>query len=335
MIKKAVFIAAVMAVVLLSNTTNGDISLVMNGSFENDGEIDPVTTADVPQYWCDINMPTSNFSGKVDMVWSTHGDYSLTLSSKASSTFVKGDMMGVSQQVYFADANKIIFDIGLSGTYSLFPWDSENFSAVVQIDYVDVWDSNDNLPNGNGEYTVEVNDINISDENLHTLSLVMRANRNDTHSFKYLVRWDFVKFDMYCGGLGYLWEDLNQDCYVNMLDFEMLTGQWLAEDPDMEYDLYEDGIIDFRDFASFADYWMCNTDWANWQDDNCFEMELPAGDLNNDGIVNLYDFAILSRDWREEGNCNKSDIDHSGTVDYEDLSRPADQWLQISWLSRL
>jgi hypothetical protein len=312
----------------------GGVSLVMNGSFENDGEINPVTTEDVPQYWCDVNIPTSKFGGKVDTIWSTYGDYSLTLYSNAGSTFVDGDMVSVSQEVYLTDVNKVIFDIALSGTHTAFPWTSEKFSAVVQIDGNDIiWDSNGQVPNENGEYTIEVNDIN--DTGLHTLSLAMRANENATQITQYVVRWDFIKFDAYCGGFGYLWEDLNQDCNVSMPDLEMLVGQWLAEDPDEEYDLYPDGTVDFRDFAFFAEYWMCNTYWENWQDDNCFEMELLAGDLNNDGVVNLCDFAISARDWMKEGNCIRGDIDHSGIVDYDDLSGVVDEWLQISWLSRL
>ena len=311
------------------------VSLVMNGSFENDGGIDPVTTADVPQYWCDVDIPTSKFGGKVDTLWATYGNYSLTLYSKVGSTFVDGDMASVSQQVYLADVNEVIFDIKLSGTHSAFQWTSEKFSAVLQIDGNDVWDSKDHLPNGNGEYTIEVNDININDTGLHTLSLAMRANQNAAHSTKYLVRWDFVKFDTHCGGFGYLPEDLNYDCYVDMLDLKMLAGQWLAEDPNEKCDLLQDGIVDFRDFAFFADYWMCNTYWENWQNDNCFEMELLAGDLNDDGIVNLQDFAILTGDWMGEGNCIRGDIDHSGIVDYDDLSRLVDEWLQISWLYRL
>ncbi len=312
---------------------DADVSLVMNGSFENDGEIDPVTTEDVPQYWCDVDIPTSKFGGKVDTIWSTYGNYSLTLYSKAGSTFVDGDMVSVSQEVYLTDANKVIFDIELSGTHSAFPWTSDKFSAVLQVDGNDVWDSNGQVPDENGEYTIEVNDVN--DTGLHTLSLAMRANNSGMYITKYLVRWDFVKFDAHCGGFGYLWEDLNLDCNVDMLDLEMLAEQWLAEDPNEEYDLFQDGIVNLRDFAFFADSWVCNTSWENRQDDNCFEMELPAGDLNNDGIVNLRDFAILARDWMKEGNCIRSDIDHSGIADYDDLYRVADEWLLISWLSRL
>jgi len=333
--KKAVFIAVVMVMMLLSNKTKGGVSLIMNGSFENDGEIDSVTTENAPQYWCDVNIPASKFGGKVDTLWATYGNYSLTVYSKAGSTFVDGDMASVSQQVYLTDVNKVIFDIALSGTYSSLPWTSEKFSAVLQIDGNDVWDSNGQVPNGNGIYTIEVNDININDEDLHTLSLVMRANKSASHPTKYLVRWDFVKFDAYCGGFGYLWEDLNLDCYVDMLDLEMLAGQWLAEDPNEEYDLFQDGFVDFRDFAFFADYWMCNTYWQNWQNDNCFDMELLAGDIDDSGEVNYGDIATFVDNWLNEGNCNRADLNEDGFVNLQDFAIIADQWLQISWLSRL
>ncbi len=333
--KKTAVITAVMVMMLLSNTTKAGVSLVMNGSFENDGEIDPVTTEDVPQYWCDVNIPTSKFGGEVDTIWSTYGNYSLTLYSKYNAQCNDGDMAMVSQRVYLEeDVNQIIFDLGLSSSTG--EWDPNKRSAVVLIDGNDVWDSNSlGASIGDAEYSgIEVDINNVG---WHTLSLAIRSNITETVKpyVEYRTRWDFVKFDAHCGGFGYLWEDLNLDCNVSMLDLGMLTGQWLAEDPNEEYDLYQDGIVDFRDFAFFAEYWMCNTRWENWQDDNCFEMALLAGDLNNDGIVDLRDFAILSGDWMKEGSCIKSDIDHSGIVDYNDLSKPVDEWLQISWLSRL
>jgi len=398
--KKATVTAAITVMLLLAHWAQGGVSMVRNGSFENDGVINPITEEGPPQYWCDVNIP-DRFGGKVNTDWWTHsyndGDgNSLTLYSRSNQDFTAGDMVMVSQQVYLTGVNEIIFDIELSGTHSLFPWDSENFSAVLQLDGNDVWDSNE-LPDGDAEYTIEVNDIDINDADLHTLSLVMRANRDETHYFQYQVRWDFVKFDTHCGGFGYLPEDLNRDCYVDILDLEMLAGQWLAEEPAYNCDLFADdeGIVDLRDFAIFASYWrdsacrqsngcggsdfdrsgtvdsadlmifteywlkpvvillsdlnidgvvnfkdvaifadgwLNNTDWNNWQDDNCFEIELPAGDLNDDGVVNLRDFAVLTGDWMSRGRCIRSDIDGSEVVDYGDISKLTEQWLQKSWL---
>ncbi len=400
---KATVAAVIMVMLLLAHWAQGGVSMVRNGSFENNGVI-PDIAARAPQYWCDVNIP-DRFGGKVNTDWWTHSyndgnGSSLTLYSKSYWDFVTGDMAMVSQQVYLTDVNEIIFDIELSGAHSAFPWESEYFSAVLQIDGNDVWDSNTLGADGNAEYrnvTVEINDIDINDADLHTLSLVMRANRDETHYFQYQVRWDFVKFDTHCGGFGYLPEDLNHDCYVDILDLGMLAEEWLAEEPAYNCDLLADdeGIVNLRDFAIFASYWrddtcrqsngcggsdfnrsrtvdfadlmifaeywlepvvtllsdlntdgainfkdiaifangwLDNTDWENWQDDNCFEIELPVADLDDDGIVNLRDFAVLAGDWMSSGRCIRSDIDGSGVVDYGDISKLTEQWLQKSWL---
>jgi len=339
--KKAVFIAAVMVMMLLSNKTKGGVSLVMNGSFENDGGIDPVTTENAPQYWCDVDIPTDKFLCWVNTDWSTHGygdGNSLTFYSNIFVDFVAGDMAMVSQQVYLEeDVNQIIFDLKL-GTVGGDPWDPSKRSALVLIDRDIIWNSSDWPPDANGEYRNQIVDIDevYKDANWHTLSLAMRSNVSQTEWFyEYTARWDFVKFDAHCGGFGYLWEDLNLDCYVNMLDLEMLAGQWLNEDPNEEYDLYQDGIVDFRDFAFFAGYWMCNTYWENRQNDNCFEMELLAGDIDDTGEVNYGDIATFADNWLVEGNCNRADLNEDGFVNFQDFAILADQWLQISWLYRL
>ncbi len=396
--KKAKVFAAVMVMLLLAQQTQAGVSLIMNGSFEKDGVINPITAEDTPQYWCDVNLPEGQFGGKVTADWSTHGDYSLSLHS-GYATFTAGDMATVSQQVYLADVNQIIFDLRL-GTFAGYPWDPSQRSALLLIDGDVVWDSDDLIPDASGEYRNQIVDVNevYKDTNPHTLSLAMRVDVTGTEwSFQYLVQWDFVKFDTYCGGFGYLPEDLNHDCYVDTLDLKVLTEQWLAEELNQEYDLFRDEelIINFPDFATFASYWqdnncpqtnLCggsdfnrsgkvdiadlkmfaehwlgqvifllsdlaedevvnfkdyaglanrwrdNTDWINWQDDNCFELELPAADLNYDGIVNLRDFAILAGDWKSEGPCLRSDIDGSGVVDYKDIAKLADEWLLRSWL---
>jgi len=397
---KATVTAAVMVMLLLAHWAQGGVSMIRNGSFENDGVINPITQANTPQYWCDVNIP-DRFGGKVNKDWWTHsyndGDgNSLTFYSRSNQDFTAGDMALVSQQVYLTDVNEIIFDIELSGTHSLFPWDSENFSAVLQIDGNDVWDSNQ-LPDGDAEYTIEVNDININDTDLHTLSLVMRANKNETHYFQYQVRWDFVKFDTHCGGFGYLPEDLNRDCYVDILDLGMLAEQWLAEEPAYNCDLFEDdesivnlrdfaifalywrdnncrqsggcggsdfdrsgtvdsadlmifteywlepvvtllsdlskdGVVNFKDFASLTNRWLDNTDWENWQDDNCFEIELPAGDIDDSGEVYYGDILMLADNWLSEGRCIKADINEDNIVNFLDFAIIADEWLLKSWL---
>ena len=60
----------------------------------------------------------------------------------------------------------------------------------------------------------------------------------------------------------------------------------------------------------------------------------PDTDINNDGEVNLEDFAVLSVWWDDEnvcsspGWCGGSDFDMSGTVDMFDLTYFAENWLR-------
>jgi hypothetical protein len=389
--KKTTVIGAIMIMVLVGKSTQAGVSLIMNGSFEKDGIINDIT-AQTPRRWCDVNIPSGKFRGEISSAWSTKGNYSLSLNS-GYETFAAGDMATVSQQVYLMDVDRIIFDLTL-GTVFGYLWDSNQRSALLLIDGNVVWDSNNLGPDASGEYRNQMVDVNeiYKDESPHTLSLAMRANVNGgEYFFQYLSRWDFVKFDAYCGGFGYLPEDLNHDCYVDELDLKVLTEQWLAEELNREYDLFgddeniinfpdfavfasywqriwsyggdfnqsykidvadlkmfaehwlspvtlllsdiaADGVVSFKDYAGLAGRWRDNTDWRNWQDENCFELELLAADLNYDGIVNSSDLAILIGDLGSEGPCMRSDIDGSGIVDSGDFSRLIDEWLFKSWL---
>ncbi|MGB2808410.1 MAG: hypothetical protein WBC22_11750 [Sedimentisphaerales bacterium] len=395
--RKAKVFAAVMVMFLAGNSAQAGVSLIMNGSFEKDGIINDIAVK-APQRWCDVNLPAGQFGGKVETIWKTYGDYSLSLYS-GYGMFNAGDMATISQDVYLADVSQIIFDLRL-GTYAGYPWDPAKRSALLLIDGNVVWDSSDWTPDASGEYPNQIVDVNeiYKDADLHTLSLAIRANVTGMeYAFNYLAQWDFVKFDTYCGGFGYLPQDLNLDCYVDMLDLKVLAGEWLAGELNQYYDLFSDDedIINFPDFATFSSYWQdtncpqtvsCrgsdfnrsgkvdiadlkmfaehwlgpvtfllsdlsgdkivnlrdfaglagrwqdNTDWRNWQDENCFEVDLPAADLDYDGIVNFRDFAILAGDWRREGPCIRGDIDGSEVVDYGDIARLADEWLLKSWL---
>ncbi len=397
--KKATVTAAIMVMLLLAHWAQGGVSMVRNGSFENDGVINLITQEDPPQYWCDVNIPSDKFGGWVDgMYWSSHDGNSLTLYSEMSETFAAGDMATVSQQVYLTDVNEIIFDLNLSTIWGPELWDPSR-SAVLLIDGNIVWDSNNILgPDASGVYFNQIVDVNeiYRDANSHILSLGIRANVSEDSFNQYWAQWDFVKFDTYCGGFGYMPEDLNRDCYVDMLDLGMLAEEWLAEEPayncdlladdegivnlrdfaifalywrdnncrqanwcggsdfdrsgtvdsaDLmiftEYwlepvvalsDLNTDGIINFKDVAIFANYWRSNSYWENWQNDNCYEMELPAGDIDDSGEVYYGDILMLADNWLSEGRCIRADINEDNIVNFLDFAIIADEWRLRSWL---
>jgi hypothetical protein len=53
-------------------------------------------------------------------------------------------------------------------------------------------------------------------------------------------------------------------------------------------------------------------------------------DLNEDGIVNFVDFAVLGGQWRQEPGLPSADIappEGDGAVDLEDLYLMAQEWL--------
>ena len=337
--KKVTFIAVLtMGLVIFVNPVYGDVSLIRNGSFESNGVINNITVQ-VPDNWCDVDLPVEKFAGSVDTDWSTHGYgeeyYSLTLSTKPFVTFEEGDMATVSQQVYLTDVSQIIFDLELTGTHSSFPWDPEKWSGLLLIDGARVWDSNELGPDAEGEYfdmAVDVNEI-YRDSNSHTLSLVIRANNSEMHLTPYLVRWDFLKFDTYCGGFGYLPEDLNYDCFVDFRDFAMLASVWMSDNPQWKYDLYEDGVIDNNDLMLLTAGWLDCSYWENWDANNCYFVELPAVDVDDSGQVDYGDVLMLQEYWLAEGDCStRIDLNKDEVIDFKDFAYIADEWGTRSWL---
>ena len=335
MMKKTIFAVALVIMLLAANWTSAGVSMVMNGTFEDDGRISNIAEQ-APHHWCNVSLPSGKFYGWVsdDKDWAIHGDYYLTVGSYYYVRFYPGDVGTVSQDVYLTDVNEIIFDLKLDTTRD-HPWDPNRRTAVLLIDGDVVWESNSIGPDVRGEYFEQtcIVDGKYKDGNAHTLSLGLRANVEESFSkVDYRTKWDFVKFDAHCGGFGYLPEDFSHDCYVDALDLAMLAEHWLTKEPDSEYDLFQNGVVDFLDFTMFAGIWLHHRDWRNWQDDTFLKLALLAEDLNDDGIVNLRDFTILAGEWLSNGDCIRADIDRSGTVDYGDVSELANEWLNRSWL---
>ena len=86
----------------------------------------------------------------------------------------------------------------------------------------------------------------------------------------------------------------------------MFTDVWLDEvDSDDKYNLFQGGIIDFRDFAIFANSWDGNmpdlkmfTDvWLDEVDANNIYNLFHDNDVGPRGVVNFFDFAIFADNW--------------------------------------
>ena len=63
----------------------------------------------------------------------------------------------------------------------------------------------------------------------------------------------------------------------------------------------------------------------------------PDSGINNDGKVNIEDFAIMAAWWDDDGGCGEpgwcegSDFSMSGTVDMLDFTYFAENWLRQAW----
>lgn len=315
--KRATFIAAVMVVLLAGSSTQAGVCLIVNGGFENDAYIPDITVRE-PNGWSDVNVLASQFGGWVYNNWVTYGSYNLTLFSYWNVGFEANDIAMVSQEVYLTDVNEIIFDLKLQ-TYPFNKWDPNKRSAVVMVDNVEVWNSDDCRPDENGEYRDQVIAVDVVDRELHKLSLGIKVDVNealvDSDTY-YYTHWDSVEFNCHCGSFGFLLEDFSRDCYVDMGDLQMLASVWLDDivpgnDPNGRYNLYRNdeiesyGSINFFDFTVFADGWdgnmpdlkMLVEQWLDKVEPDDGHNLYHGDDVHRRGIINFLDFAIFADSW--------------------------------------
>jgi len=309
--------AAVMIMLVMTQQIQAGVSTIMNGSFEDDGYIADVTLQH-PNGWSDVNIPAGKFTGWVSSDWVTSGSYNLTLSSYWYTGFEANDIAMVSQEVFLTDVNEIIFDLKLL-TYPFDQWDPGKRTAVVMIDGVEVWNSDDYQFPSDGEYRNQVIGIDVLDRKLHKLSLGIKADVNEALldvDTLYYALWDLIEFNCHCGGFGFLLEDFSRNCYVDMSDLGMLANVWSndiasEDDPNNRYNLYRNdeispyGTINFFDYAVFS-----NTSDVNmpglkmfvegWLDevdiDNAYNLD-HGDDVHPRLIINFLDFAIFADSW--------------------------------------
>ena len=256
-----IVLVAVITMLLLANKTWVGAGELVNGSFEDDLSIDDISLEE-PNGWTDVNLPADQFYGWVDRDWATDGRYNLSLCSWFYTGFEVDDVATVSQLVTLADVNEIRFDVKLE-TYATGGgvWDPAKRTAVLMIDDVPVWESNDVGPDVAGEYPGQTVEISFNDSAMHKLSLGLRADVNETSieaDTVYYVYWDSIVFDFKPPLIG----DFDDDYDVDACDLGMLLDLWADEvAADSKYNLYNtddpdpNGIINFCDFTIFAKNW--------------------------------------------------------------------------------
>jgi len=321
MVMKRLIYAASVMVIFYGGICNA-VSVVKNGSFENDGSMF-LTPTHIPEYYCNVDFNDSGFSAFIDYDWSTHGSFSLTMYSDMFGSFEPNDAATISQSVYLADVSQLIFDVHLFATYG-YPWDINVVTARLLIDGNDVWNS-DGLAYTAGQFTGEVAvDINetFNDDSLHILSLQLRADVGDLQFVEYRAQWDFIVFSTFCSSLA----DFTGDCIIDINDLEILAAGWL--DPNGP-DLTGDDTVNFADFAVLANLWM--SDGSSIGDPVWLEPDFVFldEDLNDDGIVDYYDIELFSENWLAEGGaCVRADLDGDGDIDLFDFNVLAESWQQ-------
>lgn len=263
MLKNWIVAGAIMVTLSGTNWAQTDSCQIANGSFEDDGLIDNITTQE-PNAW-DANVPSGKFAASVSGSWSTDGSVSLFVASNWWTTFAAGEMATVSQQVYLMDVNEITFDLKLE-TYSTIAWDANIATAVMLIDGDVVWEPNSATSDLRGEYLDQAYAIEdrYRDESLHTLSVGLRINVDAPADFeRYRVWWDSIACTLFCNGGGLLAGDFNHDCYVDINDLKLGAAVWLSEMPSYDRrNLFRDddlsgyGVMNFADLAVFAENWL-------------------------------------------------------------------------------
>jgi hypothetical protein len=307
--RKVAVIGVMAAVLLAANLVRAGMCEIINGSFEDDGRIDDIV-ANEPNGWS-ANVPAGKFKGYVFRDWTTDGIYNLTLYSQRAD-FVAGDTATVSQELYLADVNEIVFDLKLDTDFS--EWDPNVCAAVVLIDDDVVWQLDNVGQDVRGEYFYQtyIVEDKYRDEKPHKLSLGLKANVDEMLWERYYTYWDSITCTVFCGGGGLLPGDLNRDCFVDMNDLMSVAGMWLDEvEPYNRQNLFRGdditgyGVINFSDFAILSDEWYGNvTSLGMFADRWLEEVELDyeynlfrQDDVNPSGMVNFLDLAILADNW--------------------------------------
>ncbi len=145
---------------------------------------------------------------------------------------------------------------------------------------------------------------------------------------------DFARADYAPPGTPY-----SGDCVINLRELEMMANHWLMTSPPAEpdVDVYDDGTIDFKDFALVAEMWLeeefeCFPDyhpdypsWVTADRPDCWCCPTQChGDANCDGVVDDLDlnaiYPLIGATYPDPDYDSCFDFDHNlviGTVDLD------------------
>ena len=281
MMRNLIAIGATMLMLFAAGWAQAGVCEIVNGSFEDDGPIDDII-AQEPNGW-DVNVPSGQFTGKIEASWSTDSNFSLSLSSQWFTAFDANDAGTVSQDVFLDDVNEITFDLKLD-TYSGLAWDPNIATTIVLIDDEIVWEPNTSSSDIRGVYTGQSYAVEdkYRDEKPHKLSFGLRINVDTANGFFefYRIWWDSIDCVIFCDGGGFLAGDFNRDCHVDANDLQQVLDVWLLEvDSGDKHNLFPDddlagfGTINFFDLAILADNWLQSS----------FKEQQEVGAVNSNG----------------------------------------------------
>jgi hypothetical protein len=311
--KRAGFIFAIATVLMLCSQA-AEAGVIENGSFEYPGELwPPLTPNYCPVDWNDFNLP-SRFWSYVFSDWVSDGEYNLTLYSRTGYRVFEVNEIGmISQHVPLTrEVNEITFDIRLYTSSG--GWDPNMRRAVVCIDGEVVWESNDVGLDVSGEYYDQnfVVPEKYKDGQPHKLSLGIRIDSNTLTNIAYYTDWDYVDSTTYCDGFGLLAADLNRDCYVDFFDLAMLADVWLAEvQSNDERNLFGGDDLEPDGFINFYDFAVYAGTYTGDMDDLAGLTDIWLEAVEPDNEYNLY---------------TGDDLEPNGIINFFDFTVFAEEW---------
>ncbi len=114
--------------------------------------------------------------------------------------------------------------------------------------------------------------------------------------------------------------DINNNGIANFRDYTHLAANWQKTGSNLWGDLNQNNIVNMNDLELFSDGWLGTASWY----------KSIAEDINDDGIVNFADFAVLSVNWQMPGTALYGDLNNDWFVNYLDLTLLAEHWLESS-----